>query len=157
MQRITITIDDDLAEKLDAFRTGLGAENRSEAIRELIRRGLGTGTDAPVDARTLGVLSCTIDQSIRTLAMRIPQTRLERHNQTLTALSVPLDHTTSLEIAVMRGKVSDVVSAAETLFLERGVLHGTLALIPIIEEDQIHSHADGAPDVHTHTTVQASF
>ena len=50
MQRITITIDEDLATRLDAHVEAMGASNRSEAIRDLIRRGLSMRTDGPTEA-----------------------------------------------------------------------------------------------------------
>ena len=156
MQRTTITLDDDLAAELDRFQQDTGASNRSEAIRDLIRRGLAARPDAPADATCMGVISCAIDQSVRALAVRVPQSRLDRHNQNVAALSVPLDHSTSLEVAVMRGAVGDVCGFAEALFLERGVLHGSLALIPVAEDEVHHTHK-GEHRAHSHVKVQASF
>ena len=40
MQRVTITIDDDLDAELNRFMKGRGYVNRSEAIRDLARAGL---------------------------------------------------------------------------------------------------------------------
>ena len=40
MQRITITIDDELVAALDRFIAESGHRNRSEAIRELSRTGI---------------------------------------------------------------------------------------------------------------------
>ena len=40
MQRVTITIDDELAAELDRFMAARGYANRSEAIRDLARSGL---------------------------------------------------------------------------------------------------------------------
>ena len=40
MQRVTITIDDDLDAELDRFMSTRGYDNRSEAIRDLARSGL---------------------------------------------------------------------------------------------------------------------
>ena len=37
MQRLTITLDDDIAQALDAFMVAQGYSNRSEAIRDLLR------------------------------------------------------------------------------------------------------------------------
>jgi CopG family transcriptional regulator, nickel-responsive regulator len=39
MQRLTITMDEDLVAEIDAFMTGRGYANRSEAIRDLAARG----------------------------------------------------------------------------------------------------------------------
>ena len=153
---MTITLDDELAAELDRFQDEHGASNRSEAIRDLIRRGLAARPDAPADAACMGVISCAIDLRVRALAARVPQSRLDRHDQNVAALSVPLDHSTSLEVAVMRGAVADVSQFAETLFLERGVLHGSLALIPVAEDEAHHTH-DGEHRPHSHMKVQASF
>ena len=40
MQRLTITIDDDLVAEIDGFIEARGYANRSEAIRDLVRSGL---------------------------------------------------------------------------------------------------------------------
>lgn len=159
MQRTTITLDEDLAAQLDAFMEATGGGNRSEVIRDLVRRGLSTRPEAPRKARCYGVMSFAVDQSVRNLSARVPQSRLDHHDQTVAALSVPLDHSTSIEVTVMRGRVADVSSYAEALFLERGVLHGSLGLIPVAEDKTRHAHPHGAgtPHEHTHTKVQSGF
>jgi CopG family nickel-responsive transcriptional regulator len=40
MQRVTITIDDDLAAELERYMAAHGYANRSEAMRDLARSGL---------------------------------------------------------------------------------------------------------------------
>lgn len=157
MQRITITLDDALAAELDAHMAATSTTSRSEAIRDLIRRGLSTIPDGPSDANCFGVISCTIDQSVRNLATRVPQSRLDRHDETVASLSVPLDHSTSVDVAVMRGRVADVTAYAEALFLERGVMHGTLGLIPVDEDTTAHVHNEGPSHEHTHLKVRSSF
>ncbi|MCK0206620.1 nickel-responsive transcriptional regulator NikR [Starkeya koreensis] len=157
MQRITIAIDDDFAARLDAHMEASGATSRSEVIRDLVRRGLSARPEGPPSAHCLGVISCTIDQSVRNLAARVPQGRLERHDQTVAALSVPLDHTTSLEVTLMRGHVGDVSAYAEALFLERGVMHGSLALVPVDAGADRHVHNQGAAHEHTHLRVKSGF
>ena len=157
MQRITIAIDDDLAAALDAYIDGTGAASRSEAIRDLMRRGLSARPEAPVDAPCFGIVSYTIDQSVRTLATRVPQGRLDRHDQAVASLSVPLDHTTSVDVTVMRGPAGDVSAYAERLFLERGVMHGTLNLIPVAHDTHVHAHEDGAAGTHTQLRVRSGF
>lgn len=157
MQRVTISLTDDLAAEIDSFMAATGAANRSEAIRDLARRGLSARPDVPADAGCLGVVSCAVDHSTRNLAVRVPQSRLDRHDQNLAALSIPLDHTTSLEVAVMRGQFSDVSRFAESLFLERGVMHGSLALIPVSEGGPSHVHNDGEAKAHLHLKVNTNF
>ena len=157
MHRITIALDDALVDELDAHMEATGATSRSETIRDLVRRGLSTRSDSPKQAECYGVVSCAIDQSVRNLATRVPQSRLDRHDQTVATLSVPVDHSTLIDVAVMRGRVADVTAYAEALFLERGVLHGALGLIPVTEDKVTHVHNDGPPHMHTHLKVKSSF
>ncbi|MBL8789694.1 MAG: nickel-responsive transcriptional regulator NikR [Rhizobiales bacterium] len=160
MQRITITLDDDLISELDSFMAATGGANRSEVIRDLVRRGLSSRPEAPRNASCYGVISCAVDQSVRNLSSRVPQSRLDHHDQTVAALSVPLDHTTSIEVTVMKGRAADVQQFAEALFLERGVVHGTLGLVPVMQDRttrHVHSHGGGPPHEHSHVRVQSSF
>ncbi len=154
MQRTTIAIDDELAAALDAYMESTGAGSRSEAVRDLVRRGLSARPEAPADAPCFGVVSYTIDQSVRNLASRVPQGRLDRHDQAVASLSIPIDHSTSIDVTLMRGPVGDVSAYAEKLFLERGVMHGTLNLIPVIEDTSAHSHDEGFASNHTHTHLR---
>ncbi|WP_454915914.1 nickel-responsive transcriptional regulator NikR [Xanthobacter sediminis] len=157
MHRTTIAIDDDLAAALDAYIESTGAVSRSEAIRDLVRRGLSARPELPPQAHCLGVVSCVIDQSVRNLAARVPQGRLDRHDQAIAALSVPLDHTTSIDIALMRGQVGEISAYAEALFMERGIMHGALSLVPVAEEQSLHAHSTGLTPEHRHLKVLSGF
>lgn len=154
MQRTTITLDDELAADLEAWLDAHGAQSRSEAIRDLLRRGLAARAEPPEGAECYGVVSYVADLSTRNLAARLPQGRLDRHDQTVAALSVPLDHRHSVEVAVMRGDARAVTGYAEALFLERGIMHGTLGMIPVTRDDAAHVHdtpaAEAAPHSHGH-------
>ena len=52
MQRVTVTLDDDLMAELDRLMADGGYANRSEAIRDLTRAGLARlRADAPLTGR----------------------------------------------------------------------------------------------------------
>jgi len=157
MQRVTITLTDEIVEELDRFMSASHAQNRSEAIRDLVRRALLARPETPAQSPCLGVVSFTVDQTIRNLGARLSQRRLHDHDHTLAALSIPLDHSTSLEVEVTRGTVGTVTSGAEALFLERGVAHGAVALVPVAQAGPRHAHADGDGHEHSHIVVQTSF
>ncbi len=115
-----------------------------------MRRGLSVRPEAPSGAHCFAVVSCTVDQSVRNLAARVPQGRLDRHDQAIASLSVPLDATTSIDVTLMRGHVGDVSAYAEALFAERGIMHGTLSLIPVAEERVSHAHEHPHEHGHEH-------
>ncbi|QQA41564.1 nickel-responsive transcriptional regulator NikR [Pelagovum pacificum] len=155
MQRITIAIEDDLLAELDRRMEQSGATNRSEAIRDLLRRALTR--DAPQDADCIGVVSYALDLSTRDLGRRVPHTRHSRHDQAVAALSVPLDHTNAMEVTVMRGKVADVEDYAQGLFAERGIRHGHLSLVPVEDVQEVHQHGRGEPHRHSHLIIKDGF
>ncbi|PZX13733.1 CopG family nickel-responsive transcriptional regulator [Palleronia aestuarii] len=154
MPRITVSIEDHLLAELDAYMDRSGATNRSEAVRELIRRSLGR--DAPDDAECIGVLSYALELSTRDLSRRVPQNRHARHDQAVATISVPIDHDVAVEVTVMRGALGGVEDFANGLFSERGVRHGRLALIPVETTRDVHSHG-GAPHAHAHYKIRDGF
>ncbi len=58
MQRVTITLDDDLLETLDSLSQRRGYNNRSEAIRDILRSARPGGHSAARHARFRGALLC---------------------------------------------------------------------------------------------------
>lgn len=156
MERITISIDEALLARLDAYMTTSNATNRSEALRDLVRRGLDGGP-APRDADSVAVLSYALDSSLRDLGRRVPQSRHARHDRVVAALSVPLDHSSAVEVAVLRGAAGELSDYAHSLFTERGIQHGTVSLIPVTSVTEMHSHGTGQPHRHTHLRVRDSF
>ncbi len=157
MQRITITIESELLKQLDSFMNQSGATNRSEALRDLVRRGLTVESPGSKRSECVGIVSYTLDPTVRDLGRRVPQSRHERHDRAIAAMSVPLDHSVALEVAVMRGTVGDVTSYADSLFLERGIRHGQLSLIPVKTEVEYHEHGPGKAHSHSHLRVQEGF
>ncbi|WP_138469240.1 nickel-responsive transcriptional regulator NikR [Poseidonocella sp. HB161398] len=159
MRRITITLSDDIAAALDQYMEESGAGNRSEAIRDLVRRAMLSRQDGPEDADCLGVMTYTVDQSVRNLGARLAQRRLDAHDRHVASLSVPLDHSAALEVEVTRGKLGVIGAAAEALFLERGVAHGSLALVPVSQTGTAHTHdhVHGSGEPHRHIRVRQSF
>ncbi|WP_273691315.1 nickel-responsive transcriptional regulator NikR [Ketogulonicigenium vulgare] len=157
MHRVTITIETALLDELDAYMARSGASNRSEALRDLVRRGLAQQGAEVGEAQCVGVVSYTLDPSVRALGRRVPQSRQDRHDHTIAALSVPLDHDSAVEIAVMRGRVAQVSAYAEGLFLERGIRHGKLSLIPVQHDVETHTHEGGEPHEHSHLRVRDTF
>lgn len=157
MQRVTVTIETALLDELDAYMKHSGATNRSEAVRDLVRRGLNRETAPSDNSECVGVISYALDPTVRDLGRRVPQSRHDQHDRAVAAMSVPLDHAAAVEVAVMRGSVGAVSAYAHSLFLERGIRHGQLSLIPVRTEVEFHDHGDGRPHHHSHLRVQEGF
>jgi CopG family transcriptional regulator, nickel-responsive regulator len=154
MQRITITIDDDLMNDLDRVMAKRGYQNRSEAIRDLARAGILQA--APEDGSSrdcVGALVYVYDHKSRDLAKRLTSSFHEHHEMSLSTLHLHLDHDSCMEVNVLRGRTRDVQQFADHVIAERGVRYGRLVLVPVEVHSEIHSHGDNPPHRHSHTHI----
>ena len=146
MQRVTITLDDDLMRELDHLIDARGYQNRSEAIRDLARTGLKQASlDAGSATDCVGVLSYVYDHGSRDLAKRLTNVFHGHHELTISSLHVHLDAANCLEVSVLKGQMAQVQHFAEHVIAERSVKHGELAVIPLLVEPSA-----GGSDGHRH-------
>ena len=147
MQRVTITIDDDLAGDLDRFMAVRGYANRSEAIRDLTRSGLQQVATEVAGARPcIAALVYVYDHETRELAQRLTRDYHERHDLAQTTLHMHLDHESCMEVTVLKGRGTDVQEFADHIIAERGVRHGHVVYLPA---DGAHTHGRGASHSHS--------
>jgi CopG family transcriptional regulator, nickel-responsive regulator len=131
MQRVTITLDDELLEQVDRLAQTRGYQNRSEAIRDLARAGLQqTATETPADGECVAALVYVYDHAARHLAQRLTHNFHHHHDLSLATLHVHLDDDYCMEVTALRGKSSEVQHLAEHVIAERGVRYGRIVTIP---------------------------
>jgi len=154
MQRVTITLDDDLMADLDRIIAARGYQNRSEAIRDLARSGLQQAAVEMTDSRhCVAALVYVYDHHARDLPRRLTEGFHHRHDLSQATLHVHLDEDACLEVTVLKGKGQDVQSFADHVIAERGVRHGHVVYIPTQEPAaRTHSHGDGHVHAHGHAT-----
>jgi CopG family nickel-responsive transcriptional regulator len=131
MQRLTITVDDDLVADVDEFIAARGYANRSEAIRDLVRSGLQQSSLEVADGRDcIATLSYVYDHAARELPKRLTQDFHEHHHLAQATLHVHVSHDSCLEVTVLRGRSSEVKAFADHVIAERGVRHGHVVFMP---------------------------
>jgi CopG family nickel-responsive transcriptional regulator len=154
MERVTISLDDGLLEEFDAFIKRKGYENRSEAIRDLLRQRLETDRLAEDRAEhAVACLSYVYNHDQRELARRLAKAQHAHHDLVLSTLHVHLDHENCLEMAVLHGDTGQIRSFAEATMAETGVRHGNLHLVPadMVSDHHKHgSHDHSQEHMHTH-------
>lgn len=143
MQRITITIDDDLLDAVDAEAARRGYESRSEALREIVRGHVRETAAEDEAAPCVAVLSCICDHATRDVASRMARTRHDHHDLTVSTLNVQINHDSGLEVSVLRGPIGPVRRLADELTAQRGVRHAHLHLAPAEETTDRHDHGAG--------------
>ena len=136
MQRITITLDDELMADLDRIIAARGYQNRSEAIRDLARAGIREAAQATgAEGDCVAALVYVYDHAARELSKRLVQNFHGHHQMSLATLHVHLDNDSCMEVTVLKGGAHDVRHLADHIIAERGVRHGRVVMIPAVPED----------------------
>ena len=145
MQRLTISLDDNMAAAIDTFMAERGYENRSEAIRDLVRDGLVRAAgDGQASDRCVAAVSYVYDYDGRDLALRLDRAQHEHHDLTIATMRTRLDHRHSMEVTLLTGRTQAVRQLGEAMIAERGVHFGQINLVPIHSDGSRHRHrADG--------------
>lgn len=163
MQRITLSVDDDLVDTLDRHMGKHRYASRSEALRDVLRDAqarerlaeanhkLPSGKSGR-DAFCVATLAYVYDHETRDLGRRLTQAQHRHHDLQVATLHVHLDHDSCLEVSVLRGPASAVRSLADETVSQRGVRHGQLHLVPAALEHDMHAHGAGKHG-HAHIKV----
>jgi len=140
MQRVTITLDDELLADLDNCVAMRGYQNRSEAMRDLVRAGLQqTAVETDAKSECVAALVYVYDHHSRDLSRRLVQDFHDHHDMSLATLHVHLDEESCMEVSVLRGLGDSVRHFAEHVIAERGVRYGRIVAVPLAR-DQKHRH-----------------
>jgi len=155
MQRVTITLDDELAVVLDRVIAESGYQNRSEAIRDLTRAGIAQFQEQGNDQKPgVAALVYVYDHQERELTKRLTRSSHEHHDLMVATMHVHLDHDSCMEVAVLKGAMRDVRDFARHVVSERGVRHGRLVTVPVAFENQTHAHGAEPGRRHLHIHVR---
>ncbi|MBI3699692.1 MAG: nickel-responsive transcriptional regulator NikR [Afipia sp.] len=131
MQRITITLDDDLMKDLDRMIAEHGYQNRSEAIRDFTRAGMQQAVQkSGQSSDCIAALVYVYDHAARNLSRRLVENYHGHHDLSLATLHVHLDDDSCMEVTALKGAGKDVQHFANHIISERGVHYGRLVMIP---------------------------
>jgi CopG family transcriptional regulator, nickel-responsive regulator len=125
--RFGVAMDRALLADFDRRITAQGYENRSEALRDLIRADL---TRAALDdgTRVAATLTLVYAPEVRELVMRISEIEAEHAGTLVSSLLVRLDETRFLQVMALRGRGAELSALAGQLAGAKGVL--SCALTP---------------------------
>lgn len=132
MNRITITIDDDLLRDIDAMVGEHGYQNRSEVIRDLARSGLSQKNEEAGgrSSACVGALIYVYDHAARNLSHRLVENAHHHHGIAVATMHVHLDDESCLEVTALKGSRDDIQHFADHVIAERGVRYGRAVIIP---------------------------
>lgn len=156
MERFTISLSEDLATEFDALIATRGYENRSEAVRDLIRTELERQRrKREPHAHCVANLSYVYNHHERDLADRLIELQHEYHDLCVSTLHAHLDHENCMESLILRGHLDEVQAFSDRLIAERGVRHGLLNVVTVdVAHEHAHTHGTARGHSHSHLKPQ---
>jgi CopG family transcriptional regulator, nickel-responsive regulator len=135
--RFGVSIEDDLLENFDALSNERGYANRSEALRDLIRKSLiKKKVEFDFDTQVLGSLTLVYDHHSTAVLQDMATIQHNHHNLILSVMHLHVNHTDCLEILALSGNTKQINNLADELISLKGVKHGKLCVT--LPSSQIH-------------------
>jgi CopG family nickel-responsive transcriptional regulator len=120
--RFGVSLEQELILAFDKLIRQQGYSNRSEAIRDLIRKELLHTTKAR-GGTIAGAVVMTYDHHKRELVDKLLDIQHDYQKTILSTQHIHLDHHHCLEIIAVKGKAADIESLAHRLQIQVGVKH----------------------------------
>ncbi len=124
--RFGISMESSLLQRFDASIKQKGYNNRSEAVRDLVRDALVDDHWSKDDEPAVGTVTLVYNHHTRELADKLTERQHSHHHAIISALHVHLDSHYCLEVVVIKGKTGEVRKIADELIGTKGVVHGKL-------------------------------
>jgi len=121
LERGGISLDQSLLELFDGLIRRRGYPNRSEAIRDLIRRELSEEQLAQPDSRAIAGIFLIYDHHNPAVHQKLIEHQHNHLLEVISSIHVHLDHHNCLEIIILKGKVGDIQSRAEQITSMKGI------------------------------------
>ena len=136
MEKITrfgVSIESDLLKKFDRVIKKKGYTNRSEAIRDIIRKDIITEKNKDPNLESIGTLTIIYDHHAGNLTNRLLDLQHDHTKEILSTTHIHVDHHNCLEVLVLKGKTGHIQKLADNIKSLKGIKHGEL----VITESQI--------------------
>lgn len=126
IERISVSLEPELLAQFDRLIAEKRYENRSEAIRDLIRDALVQREWSESKAREerVAVAVLVYDHDSSSLAQKLAHIQHENHRAVVSALHVHMDEHNCLEVLVLRGGAREIVAMGDGLVSTKGVKYG---------------------------------
>lgn len=132
MERITITVEDDLLAEFDTYLGKRNYANRSEGIRDALRHMLSHQIEEDTaDQKCVGCVSYIYNHKERLLASKLIEKHHNHPEIPAATLHLHIDAENCMEATILKGTGHEVQTMANDIISQTGVQYGRLHVIPI--------------------------
>ena len=126
LTRFGISLDSELLEQFDELIRRKGYQNRSEAIRDLIREKLIHHEWDQSNGEQVGTVTLIYDHHTTDITDKLTKVEHDYCHQIVSNMHVHLDHDNCLEVLAVKGSAIDIQRLADALIALKGIKHGKL-------------------------------
>lgn len=148
--RFGVSMPEELMGRFDKLIGKQGYENRSEAIRDLVRKAILDSDHTTPDQSAAGTIVMVYDHHVNDLSITLTGLQHQYHHDIISTMHIHLNHDQCLEIIVVRGQVKRLRELTNRIKVQKGVFYAELSVTFIDESDQ-HDHPHPHPHSHFHT------
>jgi CopG family nickel-responsive transcriptional regulator len=124
--RLSLSLEASLFKKLEKLVKKSGYTNRSEFVRDLVRKRI-VETEWDSDGDVIGTITLIYDHHRHQLAEKLIEIGHRYHHEVLVTTHVHLDHHLCAEVILVRGRSSQIRKFTDQIQQQKGVLHVELA------------------------------
>ncbi len=125
IDRVSISLPKTLLEKFDQLIEKKGYENRSEALRDLIR-DLFVEEEWNEDVEVAATVTLVYEHNTTGILDKLTNIEHENLNNIVSTMHIHIDKENCLEVIALRGKASVVKSIGEKIISIKGVKYGKI-------------------------------
>jgi CopG family nickel-responsive transcriptional regulator len=129
IERIGVSLEEELLSRFDKLIAKKGYQSRSEAIRDLLRQQLSGEHLADPKAKAVAAVFVVYDHHSTKLMEKLTSLQHSHLLQTISSMHIHLDEHDCLEVIVLRGKVAEINKMAENILSQKGVKLGKINLV----------------------------
>ena len=126
--RFGVSIEPNLLQKFDKMIKKEAYTNRSEAIRDLVRKNLITEKSKDPNAKAIGTFTMIYDHHTGNLTSKLLDLQHDYHSKILSTTHIHVDHHNCLEVLVLKGKIGSIQKLADNIKALKGIKHGELVI-----------------------------
>lgn len=128
LNRIGISLDEELLAQFDELIAERKYNNRSEAIRDMIREELirKEWKDTDDEKTQVGVAIIVYDHDAHDLGHKLTHLQHNAHDLIISTTHVHMDENNCLEVLLLKGKAKDIATLGNALTSTNGVKMGKL-------------------------------
>lgn len=127
LKRFGVSIEEELLKKFDRYIQKNGYINRSEALRDLVRKELVEEEWLHSRSEGAGAIILVYDHHQKELLDKIISIQHDFAATIVSSLHVHIDHHNCLEVIIARGKVGKIKDLESRLKAAKGVKHVSLS------------------------------